>query len=152
MYRMCRPADRLFLIFSIFHSLLKRIDQPEEYRILFLDMFSLKNGLNSPYQWSPSVNRTGGRSLFYNLSLTKPKTYMIRPTGRNLASISRMDHCWHMREVKTHSESNVVEAWNSHLISFVYIGHVTSCELIIKTNLKLGKLPTTGQRFDPRHK
>ena len=47
MYRMCRPADRLFLIFSIFHSLLKRIDQPEEYRILFLDMFSLKNGLNS---------------------------------------------------------------------------------------------------------
>ena len=47
MYRMCRPADRLFLIFSIFHSLLKRIDQPEEYRILFSDMFSLKKtGLN----------------------------------------------------------------------------------------------------------
>ena len=51
-----------------------------------------------------------GRSLFYDLCLTKPKTYMIRPTGRNLASISRMDHCWHKREVKTHSESNVVEA------------------------------------------
>ena len=137
MFRMCEPADRLFLIFSIFHSQLKRIDQLEGYRILFLDMFSLKRdftmiSLNdsesgiaanhttfaSSYRRVPRPDLDGRPWIGTQRALlTSLKTYMIGPIGSNLSSTNRMDHSWRMHAAKTHSKLNVVEAWISILVS-----------------------------------